>query len=75
MHAKTDELFSTVKELTTANTVIVESIQTISSITEEVTAHSSETYKGSEENSAIVREVNQLVEELQTLALGLEDDE
>lgn len=51
-------------ELETANAGIVESIQTISSITEEVSAHSSETYEACEKNSEMVSEVTAIVENL-----------
>lgn len=57
-------LASIVSELASANKVIVDSIQTISAITEEVSAHSNETYTGSEQNQQIVAEVNALVQSL-----------
>lgn len=57
-------LASIVSELASANKVIVDSIQTISAITEEVSAHSNETYTGSEQNQQIVSEVNALVQSL-----------
>lgn len=57
-------LASIVSELANANKVIVDSIQTISSITEEVSAHSNETYSCSEQNQQIVAEVNGLVQSL-----------
>lgn len=57
-------LASIVAELASANKVIVDSIQTISSITEEVSAHSNETYSGSEQNQQIVADVDRLVQSL-----------
>ncbi|MCM1537848.1 MAG: methyl-accepting chemotaxis protein [bacterium] len=57
-------LASIVSELASANKVIVDSIQTISAITEEVSAHSNETYTGSEQNQQIVTEVGGLVQSL-----------
>lgn len=54
----------TVNSLETANAGIVENIQTISSITEEVSAHSSETYEACETNSSMVSEVTAIVENL-----------
>ena len=57
-------LASIVAELASANKVIVDSIQTISAITEEVSAHSNETYSGSEQNQQIVADVGALVQSL-----------
>lgn len=57
-----------VKELAGANAEIVESITTISAVSEEVTAHASETYSASEENMSIVKKVVGHIEELKGLA-------
>ncbi|MDE6024817.1 MAG: hypothetical protein K2G45_05120 [Lachnospiraceae bacterium] len=65
---QTEELSELVSELASSNEAIVESIQTISAATEEVTAHSSVTLECSEENTAIVGDVGTVVDELQTLA-------
>jgi len=54
----------TVVNLENANASIVESIQTISAITEEVSAHSSETYEACEKNSGMVADVTAIVENL-----------
>lgn len=64
-----------VNDLATANGEIVENIQTISAITEEVTAHSSETYTSSEENDRTASEVMELVNQLNSLAQALKHDE
>lgn len=64
-----------VNDLATANGEIVENIQTISAITEEVTAHSSETYTSSEENDRTASEVMELVNQLNSLAQTLKQDE
>ncbi len=58
------KLDQAVKRLAEANNVIVGSIQTISSIMQEVSAHSQETFTVSENNTRIVSEVDRLVEEL-----------
>lgn len=58
------DLANAVDNLATANTEIVNSIQTISSITEEVNAHANETYASSEANQQIVEHINTLVSEL-----------
>ena len=59
------------EQLAAANGVIVESIQTISAIMEEVSAHSQETYSVSERNTKIVGEVERLVEDLSSQAKRL----
>lgn len=64
----TAELTKLVSNLAHSNEAIVDSIQTISSATEEVTAHSNVTLECSEENSSIVLEVGDIVNELQVLA-------
>lgn len=61
---QTSAMRETVIDLETANAGIVESIQTISAISEEVSAHSSETYEACEKNSAMVSEVAAIVENL-----------
>lgn len=61
---QTSAMRETVTDLETANAGIVESIQTISAITEEVSAHSSETYEACEKNSSMVSEVTAIVENL-----------
>lgn len=61
---QTSVMRETVGNLETANAGIVESIQTISAVTEEVSAHSSETYDACEKNSSMVSEVTDIVEGL-----------
>lgn len=61
---QTSVMRETVSNLETANAGIVESIQTISAVTEEVSAHSSETYDACEKNSSMVSEVTGIVEGL-----------
>ena len=56
------------RSLEVANEGIVDSIQTISAITEEVSAHSSETYDACGKNSAMVQEVNTIVNNLNEAA-------
>ena len=57
-------LNGSVKQLATANDEIVSSIEMTSAITEEVTAHATETYDISEENQRIVNHIDTLVDEL-----------
>lgn len=64
-------LADAVKELAAANKEIVESIQTISAISEEVTAHSSETYNSSEQNEKDAKQVLDKIGELKNLADSL----
>ena len=61
---QTSAMRETVTDLETANAGIMESIQTISAITEEVSAHSNETYDACEMNSRMVSEVTGIVENL-----------
>lgn len=65
---QTEELSQLVSELANSNEAIVESIQTISAATEEVTAHSQATLESSDQNSSIVGDVGNMVDELQSLA-------
>ena len=51
-------------DLANSNDEIVGSIQTISTITEEVAAHADSTYSGSEQNRLIADRINSLVENL-----------
>lgn len=67
-------LAETVKMLADANAGIIDNIQTISAITEEVTAHSSETYESSEENDKTAGDVNELVMKLSELAEQLKQN-
>lgn len=60
-----------VGNLETANTVIIESVQTISAVIEEVSAHSNETYDISDKNTVIVNQVTELVENLNIQAQNL----
>ena len=55
---------SIVDELENANHEIVESIQTISAITEEVSAHASETYTVCEDNSLLLNSATEAVQSL-----------
>ncbi|MCR5799477.1 MAG: hypothetical protein K6G69_05325 [Lachnospiraceae bacterium] len=68
------QLFNVVKQLAAANKEIVDSIQTISSITEEVTAHATETHVISEQNQNIVRDINGMVESLNSDAAKLKTE-
>ena len=61
---KTKELREIVKSLETANADIVENIQTISAITEEVSAHAGETCEACEGNIALVSDVEKIVNSL-----------
>ncbi|MCR5177955.1 MAG: hypothetical protein K6C95_03115 [Lachnospiraceae bacterium] len=58
------ELSNIVSKLASANAEIVESIQTISAITEEVSAHSSTTCSTTEQNELTVAEVQELVRDM-----------
>ncbi|MDE6714797.1 MAG: hypothetical protein K2K20_13815, partial [Lachnospiraceae bacterium] len=66
--ASAGQMGQMVKELGSANEVIVKGIETISAVTEEVTAHSTETLNVSEENNAITIEVGQIISNLNQMA-------
>lgn len=59
-----EELLCIVTELEDANGDIVENIQTISAITEEISAHASETFRACDENTRMVESVRGIVENL-----------
>lgn len=69
--SNSEELGGFVTELAGANSEIVESISTISSISEEVTAHASETYSVSENNMVIVKDVVESIDKLKEYAMQL----
>lgn len=68
---QSEELLKIVDELELANRDIVENIQTISAITEEVSAHANETYEACEENASLAETVSGLVENLNGKAQSL----
>lgn len=61
---KTQAMESMISNLAEANGDIVQNIQTISAVTEEVTAHSSETMNACRENRKIVNEVSEIAAKL-----------
>ncbi|MCH5276014.1 MAG: hypothetical protein J1E65_09240 [Lachnospiraceae bacterium] len=61
---KTTDLEQMIQKLASANGDIVQNIQTISAITEEVTAHSNETLNTCRENQNIVYEVSRITAKL-----------
>lgn len=71
---QTKQLMSIVDELESANADIVENIQTISAITEEVSAHANETYNVCEENTRLVDSVTNMVEGLNVEAQKLQNN-
>ena len=71
----TADLDTLVDQLAKANEEIVNSIQTTSAITEQVTAHATETYSISEENQRIVEHINTLVDDLNEDAQSLKAHE
>lgn len=68
---ESNNLKTLVEELTITNQAIVEGIETISAATEEVTAHSTETYESSAENSEITSEVGHIIQGLNEMAQQL----
>lgn len=70
---QTEEMDQSIQSLESANADIVQSIQTISAITEEVTAHSGETYNACEENGLMVNDVANIVDGLYDAAMKFEN--
>jgi len=68
-----NNLNEAVIKLQDANSSIVESIQTISAITEEVSAHATETYKTSEDNNDIVIRIGKIIESIDNNAKKLDE--
>ncbi len=71
IESNTRAMNEVVHKLAGANAEIVESIQNISAITEEVSAHANETYESSENNTAIVNQVTSIVSALSDKAQQL----
>lgn len=71
---RTEELLSIIEELTRANGDIVENIQTISAITEEISAHANETFNVCDENSRMVDSVRGIVNELNESAQKIQQN-
>lgn len=70
---RTKELTAIVGELEIANNEIVENIQTISAITEEVTAHATETYNVCESNAELVETTKEAARKLDEEAQRLQN--
>lgn len=70
-----EELANIVAKLAKANSEIVESIQTISAVTEEVSAHTTTTCNTTEDNQRIVSEVRKIVDNMQNTADQLKNIE
>ncbi|MCR5655700.1 MAG: hypothetical protein K6G07_08725 [Lachnospiraceae bacterium] len=73
INESSDQLNRIVQLLAAANSEIVESIQNISAITEEVSAHAAETYTISEKNNAVVQNVTGIVDMLSEKAQDLKN--
>ena len=75
INSQIKDLAKAVDSLNVANAEIVDKIQTISAITEQVSAHASETYDSCEENSKMVEQVSVLMEQLNVNAQKLKSQE
>lgn len=65
------ELRDLVKALEKANAAIVEGIEAISASTEEVTAHSNQTFETNEENLTVAQNINLVIDEIGDMASKL----
>lgn len=70
---ESENLEKIVLKLADSNREIVDSIQTVSAITQQVSSHSNETYSASEDNQGILNQVRDLVEILNENAKKLKD--
>lgn len=70
---RTEELLQIITDLEHANEDIVENIQTISAITEEISAHANETFNACDENIRMVDSVSHIVENLNDGAKKLQN--
>lgn len=75
INSRSQELNRTVSDLAEANRAIISNIETISAITEEVSAHTSETYLSSERSKEIVQQVNTIVSSLNEDSMALRSTE
>lgn len=73
VYGHSNELAAYVTKLADANKKIVDSISTISAISEEVAAHASDTLSATERNNVIVEELAALSGQLETLAQELKE--
>ena len=73
VHGHSNELAAYVTKLADANKKIIDSISTISAISEEVAAHASDTLSATESNNVIVEELAALSGQLETLAQELKE--
>lgn len=64
----TDTLSRSISELQNANKEIIDSIQTISAISQQVSAHAGETMQAEEENLNVMQDVSAIMQKLVTLA-------
>ena len=73
VYGQSNELEAYVTKLADANKKIIDSISTISAISEEVAAHASDTLSATESNNVIVEELAALSGQLETLAQELKE--
>lgn len=73
VYEHSNELAAYVTKLADANKKIIDSISTISAISEEVAAHASDTLSATESNNVIVEELAALSGQLETLAQELKE--
>lgn len=73
VYAQTERTMQLLGELEHANTAITQGIETISAVTQEVTAHSNETLSISTENSKMTGEVGAIIGRLNEMARVLSD--
>ncbi len=73
INRRTEDLLSVIEALESANGDIVENIQTISAITEEISAHANETFNVCDKNTQMVDSVRRIVDELNESAKKMQN--
>ena len=63
-----EQLTNDIEELSKSNKQIMDSIETISAITEEVSAHANETMSEQEENSSVLNQITDRMQDLLKVA-------
>lgn len=75
MNSNIQNLTAILEQLVSANVEIVDSVHTVSDITEEVAVHADETYNAETKNVEVIQNITKLMQELRNLAARLDFEE
>lgn len=64
VRANVEQLLKSIQQLQVANSAIIDSVETISAVSEEVSAHASETMNAEEKNATVIGEISDKMREL-----------